>query len=447
MQPPSRRLAPAAGTAMPPPLGRQGTAPGDQRAPPTPPPPSPSGPRADGGRPKKRRPRTPPKEVAAPGVRGAPRPRQAPARPARCRPTADWRRPGWSKWSGSFRGRPGEDGGANQGGGVPPPSPPPPAALTYWRPTGPCPTPVAARQPPRHEYTPGGHAGDNGWQANTRRGGGAGGRPPLAPPPSSPSQAWGPRERPSAPPEPRGRPPSPRRDRDAGGGGGCGWACTPRAPAPPAACSRGGRGRQGSPHQRAGATRGPSLGAAHGGAPEQYGGRAPHDPPMTTAHSGGAEGGFTSAGAPGGAVHGPPLTPPHPGAAPRPRPHAHAGGECANDTRGARMENCGPPPRGGAGRPRRDPPPPAPPPARKPRGPRPPPPEAGRMVPPPPARERTPSAARPPAPAANSHGNRGEQASPRQRARTPHRSCTVKAGEHEPEWHGGPRPPWTERCK
>ena len=83
---------------------------------------------------------------------GAPRPRQAPARPARCRRTADRRRPGRRKRSGPFRGRPGEDGGANRGGGVPPP-PPPPAALTRWRPTGPRPTPAAARQPPRHEYT------------------------------------------------------------------------------------------------------------------------------------------------------------------------------------------------------------------------------------------------------------------------------------------------------
>ena len=43
--------------------------------------------------------------------------------------------------------------------------------------------------------------------------------------------------------------------------------------------SRGGRGRRASPHQRAGAARGLSLGVAHGGAPEQYGGRAPHNPP------------------------------------------------------------------------------------------------------------------------------------------------------------------------
>ena len=90
-------------------------------------------------------------------------------------------------------------------------------------------------------------------------------------------------------------------------------------------------------------------------------------------------------------------------------------------------------------------PPPPHPPARKPRVPRPPPPPAGEMVPHPPARERSWSVARPPAPATGSHRNRGEQASPRQRARTPHRSRPVKAGEHEPEWYGGPRPPWTER--
>ena len=106
-----------------------------------------------------------------------------------------------------------------------------------------------------------------------------------------------------------------------------------------------------SPHWRAGATR----------TTEQYGGRAPHDPPVTTAHSGRAEGGFRSARAPGGAVHGPPLTPPQPGAALQPRPHAHAGGERAVDTKGARIEYRRPPPRRGAGRPRRDTPPPRPP--------------------------------------------------------------------------------------
>ena len=100
----------------------------------------------------------------------------------------------------------------------------------------------------------------------------------------------------------------------------------------------------------------------------------PMTPPMTIAHSGRAEGGVRSEGAPEGAVHRPPPKPPPPGAAPRPRPNAQAGGECADDKMGARVGNRGPPPRGGAGRPRRDPPP-APPPARKPRGSQPPPPQ------------------------------------------------------------------------
>ena len=153
----------------------------------------------------------------------------------------------------------------------------------------------------------------------TERGGGPPTPPPPAPPPSlgATSATLRPRGAKGAPPLPQK---GPQR-----GGGECGWTCTPRAPAPPAACPRGGRGRQASPHQRAGATRGPSLGAAHGGAPEQYGDRTPHDPLMTTAHSGRAEGGFRSAGAPGGALHGPSLIPPRPGAAPQPRPHAHAG--------------------------------------------------------------------------------------------------------------------------
>ena len=62
------------------------------------------------------------------------------------------------------------------------------------------------------------------------------------------------------------------------------------------------------------------------------------------------------------------------------------------------------------------------------------------MVPPHPARERSRSTARPPALAAGSHRNRGEEASPRQRARTLHRSRRVKAGEQEPEWYGDHAP-------
>ena len=155
------------------------------------------------------------------------------------------------------------------------------------------------------------------------------------------------------------------------GGGGCGWTC-----------SSGGRGRGASTHQRAAPMR----------ATEQYGHRAPHDPPVTTAHSGRAEGGFRSAGDPGGAVHGAPLTPCHPGAALRPRPHAHAGREWTDDTRGA--NTAGRHPEGEQGGRGTTPPPPHPPtgpqaagaPAPSPRG---------RGDGPPPARERSQSAIRP----------------------------------------------------
>ena len=354
--PPADGWPPGPGPPCHTPPGCQEAAPGDQRAPPTPPPPPTQAQerteadRRNGG------PAPPPKRPLHPGCGGTtaeagthtPCLLPADSGPAAPR-TAQTERP----FQRPAQGRRGREPG--QGGS--PPLPPPPAALTCWRPTGPRLTPAAARQPPRREYTPGGHAGDNGRQADAGRGGGRGGAPPPRTPPQLGSHS---------PPGAEGTPPPPEGTATRGGGG-CGWTC-----------SRGGRGRRASPHQRAGATH----------APEQYGGRAPHDPPVTTAQSGRAEGGFRSAGAPRGAVHGPPLTPPHPGAPPRPRPHAHAGGECADDARGARMEYRRPPPRTGAGRPRRDPPPPhPPPPARKPRGPQPPPPGAGGVGPPPRLRE------------------------------------------------------------
>ena len=178
------------------------------------------------------------------------------------------------------------------------------------------------------------------------------GAAPSPPPPPAPTSAGEPQARPSAPPGPGGRTPL-RRNGDA-------VRATAAGPAPA------------SPHWRAGATR----------TTEQEGGRAPHDPSVTTAHSEVTEGGFRSAGPAGGAVRGPPLTPPQPGAALQPRPHARAGGERAGDTERAGKEYRRPPPGARTGRPRRDTPPPAPPPARQPRGPRPPPPEAGGMGPP-----------------------------------------------------------------
>ena len=89
----------------------------------------------------------------------------------------------------------------------------------------------------------------------------------------------------------------------------------------------------------------------------------------------------------------------------------------------------------------RHPPPPPPHRPASPGGPGPHPPRRGDG--PLPARERSRSATRPPAPAACSHGGCEEQASPRLRTGTPHRSYPEKPGEHEPEWYGGPRPPWT----
>ena len=187
---------------------------------------------------------------------------------------------------------------------------------------------------------------------------GRGGAPPPPPPPPHPPQLGSHRRGPP-PPQGRGGAPPLRRNGDA-------VRATAAGPAPA------------NPHRRAGATR----------TTEQEGGRAPHDHPVTTAHSEVTEGGFRSAGAPGGAAHGPPLTPPHPGAALQPRPHARAGRERAGDTERARKEYRRPPPGTRAGRPRRDtPPPPAPPPARQPRGPRPPPPEAGGIGPPRPRAE------------------------------------------------------------
>ena len=112
-------------------------------------------------------------------------PVEPPARscPARCRPTVERWRPGRHTRSGPFGGQPGEDRGAKQGlGGSPPPSPASPAALTRWQPTGPRPTPAAAQQPPRHEYTPGGRPETTDGRPTPDGAGGRGTAPPPPPP-------------------------------------------------------------------------------------------------------------------------------------------------------------------------------------------------------------------------------------------------------------------------
>ena len=195
-----------------------------------------------------------------------------------------------------------------------------------------------------------------------RAGGGAAPPPPPPHPPQLGSHGRGP-----PPPQGRGGTPPLRRNGDAVRG-------TAAGPAPA------------NPHRRAGATR----------TTEQDGGRAPHDPPVTTAHSEVTEEGFRSAGAPGGAVHGPPLTPLHPGAAHQPRPHARAGGERAGDTERARKKYRRPPSGARAGRPRRDTPPPPPHQPASRRGPGPHPPRQGGWAPP--AREGSRSVTRPPRP-------------------------------------------------
>ena len=272
----------------------------------------------------------------------------------------------------------------------------------------------------------------------TGRGGGGRRSSPPTPPPRSPPpslRATGAALRTHGA---EGTPPLPQKGLRRGGGG-CGWTCTPRAPAPPAACSRGsaadGQAHTSAPQRRADQAWGRRTTANQ----NSMGAAPPMIPPRTIAHSGRAEGGFRSEGAPGGAVHGPPLIPPPPGAAQGPRPNAHAGGECADDKRGARVGNRGPPPRGGAGRPWRDPAPHPPhgPASRGGAGPHPP--RQGGWSPPPRSREEPehgplprPSRRLPQEPRGTS-----EPAPTRQDAA---QIAPEKAGEHEPEWYGDHAP-------
>ena len=171
-------------------------------------------------------------------------PGEPPARPAL--PAAGRRRTGCAH-DGANGAAPseaglGKTGARTRAGALPPLSPPPAAALPYWRPTGPRPMPGAAQQPPRHEYTPGGHAGDNRWQADARRDAGTrgGGAAPPTPPPAPPPQLEGHRSDP-LPPRSRGDvPPPPERTATQG------WGMrldlhTPRPSAPSRLLPRGSR--------------------------------------------------------------------------------------------------------------------------------------------------------------------------------------------------------------
>ena len=240
----------------------------------------------------------------------------------------------------------------------------------------------------------------------------AGGRPPHPPPPPHPPQLGSHRRGPP-PPQGRGGAPTLRRNGDA-------VRATAAGPAPA------------NPHQRVGATR----------TMEHEGGRAPHDPPVTTAHSEVTEGGFSGQlGPPGERATGRPSPPPTPGRHFSPdRTRAPEGSAPATRREPERSTAGRRPEREQGGRGATSPPPPPHQPASR-GGPGPHPPRQGGWAPP--TREGSRSLTRPPAPDAGSHGGREEQAGPRLRTGTPHRSYPEKPGEHEPEWYGGPRPPWT----
>ena len=133
VRPPSRRLVPGAGTARPPPLGRQGAAPGDQRSPPTPPLPLPLGPKSGQRQTEETAAPHPPRRGCCTRGEGALRPRQAP--PVNCLhaptlPAADRRRTGGAQ-DGANGATPsevglGKAGARTRAGGFSPPPPPPP---------------------------------------------------------------------------------------------------------------------------------------------------------------------------------------------------------------------------------------------------------------------------------------------------------------------------------
>ena len=166
--------------------------------------------------------------------------------------------------------RPGEGGGADRGDEIPPP-------LLPHRPTGGRPGRAWRPRPLRNPDctcmpqggVPEGKVGRDGGHRPPHGAGGQGAaaRPPLPPSPPRPPPACGPRgRRPSAPPGAGGASPPPT-EGTATPGGGRSWIHTPRAPAPPTACPRGGRDRRGSSHQRARTTHGQRPGAAHNDKP------------------------------------------------------------------------------------------------------------------------------------------------------------------------------------
>ena len=336
MRPPSRCLALPAGTAMqPPPCPSGGGARGPEGPPHSPPPPTQAqewteADRRNGG------PAPPPKRPLHPGCgsttaeAGARTPCPLPADGGPAAPrTAQTEQP----YQRPARGRRGREPGR---GGSPPLPPPPP------RRTDPSAADRTAPDARGRPATPMARVYPEGGTPETTAGrptpDGAGGREGTPPPPGTPLRLGSHR---NGPLPPRGRGDAPPQKGSRRGGGGCGWTC-----------SSGDRGRRASPHQHAGATR----------APKQYGGRAPDDPPLTTARTGRAEGGFRSAGAPEERSTGRPSPPPTPGRHRDPDRTRTPEGSAPETRGGPGWSIAGRHPEGGQGGAARPPPHPPPPP-------------------------------------------------------------------------------------
>ena len=272
MRPPSRRLAPQSQNhqaAPPRPSGGGVRGPGD---PPLSPPPQPKA----GRRPARETAAPhPPVGAAAPGG-GTPQPRHAQPRAKHPRWTARTL-PHYPLPTDNVTGAPRNDAAHSEAGLEKA------GARTGERRSPP---------PPRHtdplaadRATPGAHGGPANQTARVyprgarRRqrvtgGRGAAARPPL-PPPLPPLLPHPASRGGAGPPPPRGRGdiPSPP-EGTATPGRARSWTGTPRAPAPPTACSHRGRDWRAGPLQRARATHGPRPRAARDDEPEQYGGRA-----------------------------------------------------------------------------------------------------------------------------------------------------------------------------
>ena len=236
----------------------------------------------------------------------------APTLPAADRPQNSGAQDGANGAAHSEAGS-GKSGGANRGEEITSPLPPP-------RRTDPLAADRAAPDAHGRPATPTARAYPRGGrrrQRMTRRhptGQGGGERrsgPPFPPPPASPL-ACGPQERrPSAPPEPSGRPPSPRRDRNAGGGTQLD-PHTARPSAPRPLLPRASRPTGGLAQARQSDAR------TTPGSGKRRRTRA------VWPNCGRAEGGLGSDGAPEGAVHGPLLPPFPPPNLVRYGPHTYA---------------------------------------------------------------------------------------------------------------------------